>query len=70
MPETIEQEILLATLGTGARLSGVKVATSTLKIGELEQLLDNCLDKQTYYYDVVSKLDRAVYQPVIVSVET
>ena len=45
------------------RLATVKLLCSRLENVDLISLLNQCLDAETYYYDVVTALDRSIYGP-------
>ena len=45
------------------RLATVKLLCSRLEDVELVRLLNQCLEAETYYYDVVTTLDRSIYGP-------
>ena len=45
------------------RLATVKLLCSRLENIDLIRLLNQCLEAETYYYDVVTALDRSIYGP-------
>ena len=45
------------------RLATAKLLCSRLEDGDLVRLLNQCLEEETYYYDVVAALDRSIYGP-------
>ena len=45
------------------RLATAKLLCSRLEDGDLVRLLNQCLEEETYYYDVVATLDRSIYGP-------
>lgn len=62
LPYKIEiAEILLKSEIEGRRLDGLSILLSSLNETELEKFLDNYLKQDTYYYDVVTCLDKCLY---------
>ena len=45
------------------RLATAKLLCSRLENVDLVRILNQCLEAETYYYDVITALDRSIYGP-------